>query len=498
MVLFLAFIASILLAGFSLYDNGTVATERIRMQNTADATAYSTATVLARDMNFIAYTNRGMVANQVAIAQVVGMNSWIHMIHHLSENLDYIGSLVSWVPVIGQIIKNITRAVKKVAKSVKKVFDSGSGPFVKGTDWIIGILSGAQIAFQIATADMATATYREVAQANDKDIKTDVINSLLSYTSMITSWKEEVSYNEKASSKGGSKAKLQLKNYRDFAAIVNGSRDRFSSQRSYAWFDFMGVPRVETFGIFKKGGTDFHEIKKKGSGRELQWEWTAMDNVSLRHEHWKSRKWKLPKWQDDELIPFAGGAAHALYENRNGNKKRFPYKKYKKKKQLTYIEDGIHKKNKEKKGQRRWGYAWRNGMAAGWAEYRDKKNNLNNIGGLRKFYSKKQDNKRDIGPSVTAFLSKPSKAVRVQQSIDEADSNYNRSDRMKIEQHGGLIKDQLFGLSSAETYFARPKDLWLRKDGLREYGNLYNPFWQPRLVEISNSDRFLAYGSVVL
>lgn len=105
MVLFLAFISSVLLAGFSLYDNGTVATERIRMQNTADATAYSTATVLARDMNFIAYTNRGMVANQVIIAQIIGMSSWIHMLDMFAERIDTIMDYVQIVAWVGTALK---------------------------------------------------------------------------------------------------------------------------------------------------------------------------------------------------------------------------------------------------------------------------------------------------------------------------------------------------------------------------------------------------------
>lgn len=63
-VLFLAIFAAIGLAVFSLYDSGVVATERVRLQNTADNVAYSTATMITRDMNVIAITNRAMVANQ--------------------------------------------------------------------------------------------------------------------------------------------------------------------------------------------------------------------------------------------------------------------------------------------------------------------------------------------------------------------------------------------------------------------------------------------------
>jgi hypothetical protein len=50
---------------------------RIKLQNTADAAAYSAAVLQARDYNFSAYTNRAMIANQVTAAQVVALKSWI-------------------------------------------------------------------------------------------------------------------------------------------------------------------------------------------------------------------------------------------------------------------------------------------------------------------------------------------------------------------------------------------------------------------------------------
>ncbi|RTL51175.1 MAG: hypothetical protein EKK46_12770 [Rhodocyclaceae bacterium] len=61
---------------YAMYSMGSQAIEKIKLQNTADAAAYSVAVAEARDYNFSAYTNRAMVANQVAVAQFVGMTSW--------------------------------------------------------------------------------------------------------------------------------------------------------------------------------------------------------------------------------------------------------------------------------------------------------------------------------------------------------------------------------------------------------------------------------------
>jgi len=59
-----------------LYKAGKLTSTKMRLQNAADAAAYSAAVVEARDLNFAAYINRAMIANEVAIGQMVGLHSW--------------------------------------------------------------------------------------------------------------------------------------------------------------------------------------------------------------------------------------------------------------------------------------------------------------------------------------------------------------------------------------------------------------------------------------
>jgi hypothetical protein len=47
-------------------------------------------TMITRDMNVIAITNRARVANQIAIGQVVALASWTKMIHEFTGNLETI------------------------------------------------------------------------------------------------------------------------------------------------------------------------------------------------------------------------------------------------------------------------------------------------------------------------------------------------------------------------------------------------------------------------
>ena len=64
------------------------------------------------------------------------------------------------------------------------------------------------------------------------------------------------------------------------------------------------------------------------------------------------------------------------------------------------------------------------------------------------------------------------------------------SDKLREYQSDPL--DPLYGVAKAETYFSRPRDLWERSDKYREYGNLYNPFWQTRLIDTTATERFAA------
>jgi hypothetical protein len=66
-----------LAALFFLFNTGQLSAEKTKLVNTADAVAYSAGVMHARALNFEAYTNRAMLANTVAIAQLVSLSSWI-------------------------------------------------------------------------------------------------------------------------------------------------------------------------------------------------------------------------------------------------------------------------------------------------------------------------------------------------------------------------------------------------------------------------------------
>ncbi len=71
--LFVLFMGTISM--FFLFSTGQVSADKQRVTNTADAAAYSAALWRARVLNYDAYSNRAMIANEVAIAQTLTLAS---------------------------------------------------------------------------------------------------------------------------------------------------------------------------------------------------------------------------------------------------------------------------------------------------------------------------------------------------------------------------------------------------------------------------------------
>lgn len=76
MIFGVLFMAVVVMAMLILYNQGQLIKNRVQLENTADAVAYSQAKLAARNMNFAAYTNRAMIANEVSIGQMVSLLSW--------------------------------------------------------------------------------------------------------------------------------------------------------------------------------------------------------------------------------------------------------------------------------------------------------------------------------------------------------------------------------------------------------------------------------------
>ncbi|MGB1239538.1 MAG: hypothetical protein ACPG4U_15065, partial [Pseudomonadales bacterium] len=112
------------ISAIALISTGILTSEKMQLQNAADATAYSVSVLEARDLNYGAYMNRAMVANEVAIGQMVSMYSWAKMLKSEPAYLDKLAKKVGKVPFIGKVVGSAISLTSFYMKGVSGVVNA--------------------------------------------------------------------------------------------------------------------------------------------------------------------------------------------------------------------------------------------------------------------------------------------------------------------------------------------------------------------------------------
>ncbi len=203
-VFVIVFLGITILSLIFLYKAGMLTNEKMEMQNAADGVAYSVAILEARDLNFMAYTNRAMVANEVAIGQAVGLASWprhwegvghYHLIL-CGTRLEPIANaliLLQAIPYVGAALKQIGQKIKdacqkgdgSIRKRAKADFIDAGSNLAGEVDDNIAVplaqlmhkanegLSDAQSIFHLGTIAYVTKIVMQVTQDNVTDNTAD-------------------------------------------------------------------------------------------------------------------------------------------------------------------------------------------------------------------------------------------------------------------------------------------------------------------------------------
>lgn len=483
------FIVVVLLALWVMYDAGELMSNKIRLQNTADNVAYSMATLVARDLNFIAYTNRGMVANQIGIAQMVGLSSWAASIEQFAVNMNEIGQAI---PYVGAF----SGAAESAATAGSLAVDQIVERMIPLNDGVIEGLSSAQRVFHQGFVLQLATFGSDIARGNDPDAYSllSIGNaSLPDAGSVVRDWNRQIGeqYRLRRSAGETSDEPLDNRRYRDFERVVQDSRDRFSANRSYRWprpfTDSAGALRWRTR---KYGGTELLRTLDPDD-QTYRWDWAAMETVSLYAEMYVPISgWETAPGVPREL-PLAWGAAHALDQSRDP---------------LRFHDYGV---SRVRRASSLWGNGtWRNRDAArllltspAYSRSIGGKDHVNHslayIGGLRAFYELRDDRSPDGGPAVIALYVKDAQHIDSQSRIVEGGGG-NVASGLDTDASGGLIAGRIGAVAKAQPYYARPTGLtaWRRTDGYMELANLYNPYWQPRLIDLSDSEKATATAIV--
>ena len=342
LVLVLMFAVVTALLAFAVINNAILVTEKMEMQNAADATAYSISMLEARDLNFAAYTNRAMVANEVAIGQIIGLMSWATMVRTTGPSLNFylqplltamstaslgalsavqaaISAFISALTTIGSVVERVVHAIGRIAARAIPVINLAYSTGQRGYHLATLALSLMAISTTLnaddnllTKNDMPNFTGAPAPEISNFGVLALAGHFVTHYpdlafmgNSFVTSYAQDRSAQIIPHSPLNSSLRPgedeQKAGMERFAAMVNASRDRFTQDRDGGWtvpiFRFPSISaRLEldlgllgtivlfdfsfrlSFDLNRRGGSD---VRFEESGDEQLYSWSAADTTSL-------------------------------------------------------------------------------------------------------------------------------------------------------------------------------------------------------------------------
>lgn len=432
---------------FFMFNNGQSVTEKIRLTNAADAAAYSAATMEARALNYDAYVNRAMVANEIAIAQIVSIISWTHYLDTLLKNAGTLSSVAtSWIFSDYAKLAQLVVVVGGTAYLNALTGNYGMTTLLYMTDYVLPAWITAHDIAVLALSASQTALHASLlAGVSQRGLANDVVKKIdpdMNAEVVLTSY--DFDGFTKAYGKNGTGGDERGR----FADVTLRSRDQFTRERDWTISGPTIWPIQKDVALKKRGGTDLVGYD----------EWRAMDTLEQHGRRLGCGKFGLD-WCDDVQQSIAWGAAEV---NALGADQGHGYHGG------SYAENSRTSKK----------YADPN-------MYHLSTSSLAHFSGL--------PTSRDLAKLDPAASQRTGITIRV----SKARNTMRTSGGASIIQPSGRLAQfganapggEIAALSRAEVFFERPV---ARADGHEELASLYNPYWQVRLVSPTSGDKAYA------
>lgn len=429
-----------LAALFFLFNTGQLSREKTKLVNTADAVAYSAGVMNARALNFQAYTNRAMIANTVAIAQLVSLSSWVQYTNNLA--------LYGWVvdnPKFILFYPSYWAALQSGPSFQQDLIDNDAlKKLAEASDSIVQ--NALMLAQQVAYASLIPARKQvmdDVAQANYRNDGTVTVDSVPLTVNEFTSFVSRYSGDERTR----------------FAEVAKTSAnlDSFSTKRSWLSPGLYS----DCGGATATGRVDF--LTRRGGTELLGFdEWKAMDTLS-------EKSW-VPKNKTDALCmniaetPAGWGLQAALPQNDTDAPDLAP--------------DHYDSSLPVNPGSSGLAMVF---SSSAW-----------NYSGMPSFYDLSNDALKQDDPRLQF-------AIRVRRDASQTVTSEGRSEitntpRLNAYHAQPAGGSELVAVAASEVYFQRPAVALNNQYGQgmgkpREIGSLFNPYWQVHLIQSADSIR---------
>lgn len=492
MVFTLVFSAATALVALFLFNSGMMANAKTRLQNAADAGAYSAGVLQARDHNFAAYTNRSMIANQVAVAQLVSMKSYLE---DAADQHDRMGSGLlnfeaDWIPQ-SKPAWDLAEAVP--VPSINSAYMAVAPTVVKGLDLLIRAHQAAQEAHHTATMVEVVLVADEVVKRNDPNAELKTGAFTVGRTAFqIKTWDEST---KSHSANDNSKEADRFADVVVSAKSTDGFTRNRGSVPNAMWMSTVKpckwlpnyVSSSTAFGFVHGGGTLLSRDKKR---------WLALD--ATMGGGYQSCTFWYPCFpagvcfftETTPLIDgnfglggWGGGLAgkNGGYDSRTGYKNNPTLAKH--------FGGALLVPPPAIPGNIKY--------------YKGPGDTMDENGGLQDYYrdvAKVGTKPKDQTPEENgAQFSVTLEVERKDETIRTSSKFLPNSDKLKMD--GGMKAGKMKALASAQAYFYRPKNSsfltrnsWSRGDNKTELANQFSPYWQSRLADRSTADRAASWA----
>lgn len=415
-----------------LHGAGRSTAAKQRLTDATDAAAYSVAVWRARVLNFDAYANRAIVAQEVSIAQAVTLASWAGYFEQLMANAATVSQIYPPAAAATEALHDVAVLAKEAAQVSAELEVTSRGAALVGYS---ALLQQAQEQMHhSANAFALTSLASEVVEASDPRFFAHLLPGD-TFSRFTRRWST-------------------VEDRTRLADVVRESLDGFTGGARSA--DVQLIPFMPSGCLFSfERERMFDWLRKRGAttlSPELD-RWEAQDTLSLHA--WRSRSglFGSRRCSESESVPLGWAAAEATGEP------------------LGVATGDAHDTGRNARARSMAG----DDMAA-----------FERYGGIQSVreldYGSAPD--RRFPTSRIAVLGRVDMAeLRPADPVDGGDGAA-RVGRGRLALDTAHARGRLWALSAAQVDFTRPPSA-----GGAEYASLYSPYWQARLVAPTDAER---------
>ena len=482
----------VLLGVILLFNVAQLTTQKMKLQNTADAAAYSGVLLEARDYNFSAYANRAMIANQVTVAQLVGVVSWLRNLDNVyrSGTFTAIPQTFASLSALGAMWTTVWNGIRAVVGGANTLADL-AGWAIKGLNVWIDLLYGGSTAYHIAMVLTVPQVVLDVIDKNDTNaaLSLSLTQGAFGAKHLYDAYNFTSDFNPQDTSGANMDSSTGATGSQDRQAnVVFNSQDGWYNFRSYPWPLPILIDPTKfipgNFGtafmiMYHSGGT---EMKETVAGKKFS-TWTALDATGtfVLLMLWIFVPFPIPI---PIPLPLPQGHGAAYCGQGSGS---------------SLLSPGTNNHNHN--FAEAYGSAFVNPLtiaAAGIQVGRGPGANIDSRCGLKRYWDvtrRTTDDPNLEGPDLLIEVEKELKYITISTSTA---MTIGKDDTGQLWMPAAAQDDKLRSMSKAHTYFSRPPKLFPRDDGKTEFGSLYNPYWQARLRSNSLLEQGVSLVSAAL